>query len=218
MECYLSVPTTFFEFYLQACKCAIYNCFIFKIMIRKFRGERWKEADFPNAMKKRYAISNRGRLASFTENLWNDGNLLKGTMQQGYRIMRYKVHTKKTTRNEFVFFHTLVAKYFCKQPSPLHNKIIFKDYNRKHITADNLQWVTPETHHRHSVQSQKFLKSLKNRSLVLVGSVLTADDVKKIKLALQQGKTLASQALKFGVSDMQIHRIKTGENWGHVRV
>ena len=24
-------------------------------------------------------------------------------------------------------------------------------------------------------------------------------------------------ALKYGVSDMQIHRIKTGENWGHLK-
>ena len=35
---------------------------------------------------------------------------------------------------------------------------------------------------------------------------------------LKNGKTLKYIGNKFGVSDMQIHRIKTGENWGSVKV
>jgi hypothetical protein len=53
------------------------------------------------------------------------------------------------------------------------------------------------------------------------GPKLTSDKVKKIKLALFKSKkqpTLKALAKLFKVSDMQIHRIKTGENWSHVKV
>ena len=53
------------------------------------------------------------------------------------------------------------------------------------------------------------------------GPKLTVTKVKKIKVALFKSKTqptLKALAKMFKVSDMQIHRIKTGENWGHVKV
>jgi methylphosphotriester-DNA--protein-cysteine methyltransferase len=53
------------------------------------------------------------------------------------------------------------------------------------------------------------------------GPKLTAAKVKLIKTALFKSKkqpTLKALAKKFKVSDMQIHRIKTGENWGHIKV
>ncbi len=187
-------------------------------MIKKLPLERWKEADFPNSLQKRYAISNLGRLASFTTYLFKDGSLLKGSLQQGYRIMRYAVTTKKRKRYEFVFFHTLVAKHFCKQKSPLHEKVIFKDYNRKNITAANLKWVTVAEQYKHSVASKKYQVSLKKRKNTKAGFKLQIEQVREIKIFLQKDTTLKKLAKKYGVSDMQIHRIKTGENWGHVKV
>jgi hypothetical protein len=187
-------------------------------MIKKLEGERWKEADFPNSLAKRYAISNKGRLASFTGNLFKDGNLLKGSLQEGYRIMRYSVSTKKAKRFEFVFFHKLVAEYFCKQKSPLHKKVIFKDFNCKNIKAENLQWVTVKEQNTHSMQSPAYKKASKRLREPVKGPQLDIEKVKQIKLALQKGKTLKELGLKYKVSDMQIHRIKTGENWGHVKV
>jgi hypothetical protein len=187
-------------------------------MIKKLNGECWKEADFPNSLTKRYAISNKGRLASFNENLFKDGVLLKGSLQQGYKIMRYTVVSRKKKRFEFVFFHKLVALYFCKQKSPLHNKVVFKDYNRKNIVSENLKWVTVEEQFKHSTGSPAYTAALKKRSKSEKGVSLDIEKVKKIKLALSSGKTLKELALKYKVSDMQIHRIKTGENWSHVKV
>jgi hypothetical protein len=187
-------------------------------MIKKIEGERWKEADFPNSLTKRYAISNKGRLVSFTNNLFKDGNLLKGSLQEGYRIMRYSVTTKKGKRYEYVFFHKLVAEYFCKQKSPLHKKVIFKDFNRKNIVAENLQWATAREQNTHSMQSPAYIKASKRLREPVKGPQLDIEKVKRIKLALKAGKTLKELGLKYNVSDMQIHRIKTGENWGHVKV
>lgn len=187
-------------------------------MIQKSPGERWKEADFPNSLQKRYAISNKGRLVSFSTSIFKDGTLLKGSLQQGYKIMRYTVVSRKKKRFEFVFFHKLVAMHFCKQKSPLHSKVIFKDFNRKHIFAENLKWVTVEEQYAHSVASPAYLKAIKRRHEPVKGPSLDIEKVKKIKQALQKGKTLKELGLKYKVSDMQIHRIKTGENWGHVKV
>lgn len=46
---------------------------------------------------------------------------------------------------------------------------------------------------------------------------LTIANVKKIRNLIAAGKTLKEIARTFGVSDMQIHRIKTGENWGNLK-
>ncbi|HMO32810.1 MAG TPA: NUMOD4 domain-containing protein [Lacibacter sp.] len=186
-------------------------------MIKKLEGERWKDAPFPKSLKKNYAVSNMGRVASYTNKLLEDGTLLKGSLQEGYRIMRYNVYTKKGKRYEFVFFHTLVAQAFCKQKSPKHSKVIFKDFNRKNLTADNLKWVTVEEQYAHSIQSPQYLKASKRLRQPVKGPQLDVEKVKKIKQALKAGKTLKSLATKYKVSDMQIHRIKTGENWSHVK-
>jgi hypothetical protein len=48
---------------------------------------------------------------------------------------------------------------------------------------------------------------------------LTEAQVLRIKKKLVNGKsTLKVIADQFGITDMQVHRIKTGENWGHVKV
>jgi NUMOD4 motif len=187
-------------------------------MIKKIAGERWKVADFPNSLQKKYAISNKGRLASFGESVFIDGILLKGSLQQGYKIMRYTVVSRKKKRFEFVFFHKLVALYFCKQKSPLHNKVIFKDYNRKNIVAENLKWATVEEQYVHSTGSPAYAAANLRRHKPVKGPRLDIEKVRRIKLALQAGATLKELAVKYKVSDMQIHRIKTGENWGHVKV
>jgi hypothetical protein len=186
-------------------------------MIKKLAGERWKEASFHKSLTKKYAVSNKGRVASFTHDLIEDGTLLKGSLQQGYKIIRFRVRAKNGIRYEFIFFHTLVAQYFCKQKSAEHSKIIFKDYNRKNIASDNLSWVTVRQQFEHSMKSPNYKKALKKRRELGIGAVLNIEKVKKIKQALKEGSTLKKLATKYKVSDMQIHRIKTGENWGYVK-
>jgi hypothetical protein len=186
-------------------------------MIKKIDAEIWKEAKFPSSLKKKYAISNKGRLASYKEDLIKDGTLLNGSLQEGYKIMRYNVYSSNGKKYEYVFFHTLVAKYFCKQKSSKHNRIIFKDFNRKNISANNLKWVTPEEQYTHSISSPQYIKASKKLRKPTEGPNLNAEKVKKIKRDLKQGKTLKELAKKFKVSDMQIHRIKSGENWGHIK-
>lgn len=61
-------------------------------MIKDFPGEQWKtvqlNCDFTNNF--RLDVSNFGRLKTF--NKFSDGNLIKGSMINGYRIVRLKLY------------------------------------------------------------------------------------------------------------------------------
>jgi DNA-binding Xre family transcriptional regulator len=53
------------------------------------------------------------------------------------------------------------------------------------------------------------------------GLKLTSTQVIHIKKRLQDPKRktrIKMLAKQFGVSEMQINRIRTGENWGHIKV
>jgi hypothetical protein len=51
------------------------------------------------------------------------------------------------------------------------------------------------------------------------GQKLTTDRVKMIKRKLAAGKTrMKILAKQFGISEMQLYRIKSGANWGHVTI
>jgi len=75
--------------------------------------------------------------------------------------MRYNVYTRNIRKYEFVFFHKLVAKNFCNQKSVKHNRIIFKDFNRKNITSENLKWVTAEEQYADSIASPQAFEACK---------------------------------------------------------
>lgn len=71
--------------------------------------------------------------------------------------------------------------------------IAFKDDNRKNLHYTNLL--------------------VKDR--VKINGKLTLEDVKQIKKHIRKGVPLRRIAYFFSVSEMQINRIKTGENWGN---
>ena len=52
---------------------------------------------------------------------------------------------------------------------------------------------------------------------IYTNAKLTVEKVSRIKKLLRTGESLKDIAKKYKVSDMQIHRIKTGENWKHVK-
>jgi hypothetical protein len=122
-------------------------------MTQKLNGEHWEKADFRYSLPKKYAISNKERLVSFTTNLFKDGNLLKNSIKQTYKIMRYSVTSREKKHFEFTFFHRLVAIHCCKQKSPAYNKVIFKDYNRKNVDVTKLKWVMINELYHHSIES-----------------------------------------------------------------
>lgn len=180
--------------------------------VKSLAGERWKELDLKKGVTtKRYAISNRGRIVSF-KNKIEDGYILRPRLTQGYP----SVTIGREANRQNYYLHRLVAEYFNKQPSPKHNFVIHLDHVKENNRADNLKWVRHETQIEHALKDPNVLV----RQNPAEGPKLNTSKVRQIKRALQSKKqpTLKALAKQFKVSDMQIHRIKTGENWSHVTV
>jgi hypothetical protein len=56
-------------------------------MIKKIPGETWKPLMFPGwkQLRKKYALSSSGRVASYYEDIYTDGKLLNGSVTTGYK-------------------------------------------------------------------------------------------------------------------------------------
>jgi hypothetical protein len=180
--------------------------------IKILAGERWKELALKKGVTtKRYAISNKGRIVSFKTKV-EEGYMLRPRLTQGYP----SVTIGREANRQNHYLHRLVAEYFTKRSSPKHKFVIHLDHKKENNSADNLKWVTQEVQIQHALQDPNVL----SRQNPAEGPKLNTAKVKQIKRALKAKNqpTLKALAKQFKVSDMQIHRIKTGENWSHVTV
>ena len=184
--------------------------------IKFYPGEKWTTLPGKKTpYGERYAVSSRGRFIKYKH--WiHSGSLLKLSRQQGYPIWRYK--------DEGVYqhwlLHKLVAKYFLAKPVKQQQFVIHLDYDKENNHYRNLKWVTQEELTKHSFKNPAVIKA-KKQMLKNIGSgyntKLNEAKVKQIKELLKKGKTLKEIAVKYKVSDMQIHRIKIGENWSRIK-
>ena len=84
----------------------------------------------------------------------------------------------------------------------------------------NLKWATLEevgTHQQSSPEKIAYKKRQANRT---TGLKLTATQVKTIKDSIANPKrklTYKQMAEKYGVSEMTLYRIKSGENWSRIK-
>lgn len=179
--------------------------------IRFYSTERWKELPTKKgATQKRYAISNHGRIASYIDKV-EEGTILKTRLTQRYPSITIKVGGK----NINYYIHRLVAEQFVRRPSPRHNFVIHLDHKKENNQASNLKWVTHAVQIQHAKKDPAFLAQLTPYQ----GKKLNADRVKVIKRKLATGRTrMKILAKQFGISEMQLYRIKSGENWSHVKI
>jgi hydroxymethylpyrimidine pyrophosphatase-like HAD family hydrolase len=192
-------------------------------MIRFYPNEEFREIEMKDEMKFKYAVSNRGRIISFSTTI-QKGNLLKGSLADGYRVLRYtKINKGKKTYNT-IFVYKLVAQFFIPKTSEDQVHLIHLDYVRDNDLVSNLKWVTAEEFKEHVRKSPHIINSKKKlieHNLKADGRKLTTTRVIYLKKLLQDSnrktriKMLAKQ---FGISEMQVHRIKSGENWSHIKV
>lgn len=118
-----------------------------------------------------------------------------------------------------VFIHNLVAELFLKKPRKDQPFVIHRNFNKVDNNASNLRWVSQEELTAHNNNNPKVIKARKSQigRPNVTAAKLKETDVKKIKQLLKAGKTLKEVAKRYKVSDMQIHRIRTGENWKRVK-
>ncbi len=175
--------------------------------IRFYSNERILKLPFRKTAKGvSYAISNYGRVISYSDHP-EEGKILKTSVIRGYPAI--SLRTKGI--NQTFLVHRLVATYFLNKPTPQHRFVLHLNHKKEDNYVHNLKWATAQ---------EKNNYMLKDRREREIGNYkLTAERVKLIKKKMLGSQTrLKVIAKQFGVSDMQIHRIKTGENWGHVKI
>ena len=179
-------------------------------MIRNYRNEKWKEVIFDDkiAPHEKFKISSYGRILNCK---WEEETLTNGSTINGYQTIPLKQKTGKSTSR---YLHKLLAEHFLENPD---NKpyVIHLDYDKMNNRVENLQWATKKEKEQHQFVNPIWRANKPKRAY----SKLTETKVKLIKRKLQDPNRrtrLKMIAKQFGISEMQLHRIKTGENWGSV--
>jgi hypothetical protein len=186
-------------------------------MIKKLPGEIWKPLVFSGSkeLRNRYALSSLGRIASYKEDVLEDGKLLNGSLTTGYRTLNLHRPGNKGT----LYIHRELARLFLKRPSAKHKFVVHKNHNKLDNNIKNLEWATLENMIEHQQDSPAKIAYKKKQANRQVGLKLTITQVKKIKDQLNNDKrrlTIKQLADKYEVSEMTMYRIKSGENWSSV--
>jgi hypothetical protein len=114
--------------------------------IEMLPDEKFKVIKDIDNIEKKYAISNYGRLVSYTKKIEN--GMLMGLTHHplGYKVWNFRVKGEP----RYYLLHRLVAEYFCKKPSEKHNSVIHKDHDKGNNHFSNLEWVTNKAQKAHS--------------------------------------------------------------------
>ena len=126
-------------------------------MKKLYPGEKWKaiKFDFNFTNDFRIEVSNYGRLRTF--NKISDGNILNGSMINGYRIIRLKLYTPRDKKVEALFsnLQQQASKLRKKIKSLKENKESKKKINESEKLLQNLK----------KDLSKKFKDDLKDRTI-----------------------------------------------------
>lgn len=187
-------------------------------MIKDYRQERWKtlhKEDWQDRFV--YKVSNYGRVISYLKN--PDGELMNGARVGGYVNFAVRL---KNGKHKTYYVHRVVADLFLKKKEG-DKYVIHKNFQKDDNRVSNLAWTTKEEWVEHQYHSPNVKENKKKRRLrkVVSYSKLTYAQavVLKKKLLDPNRKTrIKVLAKQFGVSEMQLYRIKSGENWGDIEV
>jgi hypothetical protein len=181
--------------------------------VKDLFNEEWKplSLDFVE-LRGSLVLSDFGRLKRTDKS--GSEILIRKSAVNGYPTYSLRDENRKTKTK---YIHKLVAEHFLTKPSDLHQFVLHLDYEKNNNEANNLRWATKE--------DVKFHQSTNPNWLAVKGQVryskLTESKVRLIKKKINDPnrKTrLKMIAKQFGISEMQLHRIKKGENWSNVSV
>jgi len=183
-------------------------------MIRDYKNEIWKPYKEENwSDEDEYQISNYGRVKRKKPQV-ETWELSKTSLVGGYNTFWIRKKEKRTT--SYYYTHRAVAALFCeKKESQIY--VIHLDFDKLNNNASNLKWVDKIDMFLHHKNNPKKLERFGKRTY----SKLTEGRVRLIKKKLldpNRKTRMKMIAKQFGISEMQLYRIKTGENWGSVKV
>ncbi len=133
---------------------------------------------------------------------------------------KFKQDIISRTTNYHALIHRLVAEYFLPKAKPGQVKVGHLDYNKLNNHVSNLKWMTPEENYAHQQKSPYVIKEKQQRKLSMRSytkvAKLTITKVMLLKKLLNQNKPVKQLVKQFKITDMQVYRIKRGENWGNI--
>lgn len=180
-------------------------------MVSKNWNEEWKEIIFDDRISEneKFKISNLGRIKNCKN---KEEYFVNKTYINGYQNLqvRQKHNGKKTSR----YVHKIVAEHFLKKNDG-DECVIHLNYDKTDNRAANLKWATREELRNHQQNNVELKEKQKKRTYCK----LTETQVMLIKKKINDPnrKTRMKMIAKqFGISEMQLYRIKSGENWSTV--
>lgn len=176
--------------------------------LRKIKDEVWKPIPFAD---KRYEISNYGRVKSYCYDKHN-GKILKPGSTKGFYTVTFKSNGKKKT----FLVHKLVAQIFIPKDNEDQVIAIHLDWNKKNNYFKNLKWVTKNEAYDRIMPRLQEINKIKNKGIIR-NSKLKPKDVELLKSMLDRGVKQNVIAKLFSISEMQVTRIKRGENWSKIK-
>lgn len=184
----------------------------------KYEDEEWKKLSLLGYVEsENYQISNYGRVRRFKHHL-KKWRILKPTLVNGYCYMSFRNEKDWRIRKTFSL-HRLTAEYFIPKPkdNPDANNVIHLDYDKTNNDIKNLRWVDQNGLTAHNRNNPNVINSV--RKGLIRYSKLSEKDVIRLKRRLREGKTrLGKLAKEFGITHTQLNRIRSGENWSHVKL
>ena len=180
--------------------------------------EIWKPVThLKGKASKKYAVSSHGRLASYDKNI-EDRYVLKLHLNGGFPMSTVHMDGK----SKALFVHQALGYAFLKRPSLKHKFVIHLDYNKANNALSNLKWATKEEQVEHSKKSPYVLAATAHK-LYRGATARKLDEKKVIQLKKEiwnpkRKLTLKQIAVKYGIAEMNLYRIKNGELWFHVHI
>ncbi|WNH14422.1 HNH endonuclease [Thalassobellus suaedae] len=179
--------------------------------MRNYWNEKWKEIQFDENISEneKFKISNYGRILNCKD---EKEYLVKRYYINGYQNLpvKQKRNGKLTSR----YVHKLVAEHFLEQGDGIY--VIHLNYDKTDNRLENLKWATKKEKENHQFSNPDFKKIVRKKPS---HTKLTETKVKLIKRKINDPKRRTRMkmiAKQFGISEMQLYRIKRGENWASV--
>jgi len=174
--------------------------------LRKLDDEIWKKIPHTNS---KYEVSNYGRVKSYCQNV-EEGKILNPSHIGGFKVVSIKY--KGNSRHFLI--HKLVAEVFVPKENRNQTVVMHLDWNKANNHFSNLKWAAKVESYKR--MHKKLQEERKKKGKVVTYSKLKKDEVALIKSMLDRGVKQKLIAKMFCVSEMQITRIKRGENWKEI--
>jgi hypothetical protein len=183
--------------------------------IRNQYNEIWKpyRKESQNWRKDyKYEVSNYGRVRRVMPN--GEYKLIKQLYTGGFPVVMGIRCEDKKQRSFYV--HHAVAELFLPPKTEDQYRIVHLDFDKANNVFTNLKYVNKEEWWAHQNKNPKVIAAKKRRTYSKLNEAKVA--IIKRKIFDPNRKTRMKMIAKqYGISEMQLYRIKTGENWGHVK-